>query len=204
MLITWYPKSLCGAQDLLSPVCVTKWNSWECPLNERAFYVQGHWSLMGISTLEKMPQWCCERLREKRNNNNKNKKKQERKSSLQKRHSLLRDETVLLLINACCSFTITCGKNITPRQAPADRHADPFGEMGMFDKPLEFKTKRRSPRHNGGMPHKKKKMPFGKWCFFFFEKASLWKITVQNHNCDELWAHVFSYYVSWIFIGLHI
>jgi len=72
---------------------------------------------------------------------------------------------------------------ISPRQAPADRHADPFGEMGMFDKPPEFKTKRRSPRHNGGMPHKKKKMPFGKWRFsFFFSKRhhgkSQFRITI--------------------------
>ena len=27
-----------------------------------------------------------------------------------------------------------------------DRHADPFGDMGMFDKPPEFKTKRRRER----------------------------------------------------------
>ncbi|CAK8996907.1 unnamed protein product [Durusdinium trenchii] len=30
--------------------------------------------------------------------------------------------------------------------AEPDRHADPFGDMGMFDKPPEFKTKRRRER----------------------------------------------------------
>ena len=33
---------------------------------------------------------------------------------------------------------------LVPRPAATnDRHADPFGDMGMFDKPPEFKTKRR-------------------------------------------------------------
>lgn len=33
--------------------------------------------------------------------------------------------------------------NLPRPAATNNRHADPFGDMGMFDKPPEFKTKRR-------------------------------------------------------------
>lgn len=41
-------------------------------------------------------------------------------------------------------FTIPESQDAPP--ATNDRHADPFGDMGMFDKPPEFKTKRRRER----------------------------------------------------------
>eukprot|EP00438_Fugacium_kawagutii_P012971 Skav229741 [mRNA] locus=scaffold1287:294205:299158:+ [translate_table: standard] len=48
------------------------------------------------------------------------------------------------------------GNPAGPGQALAgpagDRHADPFGDMGMFDKPPEFKTKRRRSHTAGATP----------------------------------------------------
>lgn len=46
---------------------------------------------------------------------------------------------------ANAGFTSAESQDAQPA-ATNDRHADPFGDMGMFDKPPEFKTKRRRER----------------------------------------------------------